>query len=218
MKMLLTVPLCLALAGFVRADDPTKDGLAAFKQYLEKNHKGKKWQTGPAQLDSKELQQAYPDQRFYYVYSAPPLPPGAPLPELIERHRRASEEFRKNYISLAVAVGKEGVRILSNKKEDLARGLIAVKSEDDAKAAAAAVLSLTFEGGHSLPPAVLKRDAVKVEKSDKGWTCQVQQMALNGTVTFDADGKLTSVNKASFIPLPPSAPPREPGGPGPRPR
>jgi hypothetical protein len=204
----MTLLVSVAFTGLVRADDPSKEGMAAFKQYLEKNHKEKKWQTGPSRLDSKELQQAYPGQQFFYVYSAPPLPPGAPLPELIERHRKASAEFRKNYISLAAAVGKDGVRPLSNKVQDLGRGLAPVKDDAGAKSAAAAVLSLYIEGGYSLPPALLKADAVKAEKSDKGWTCQVQQMSLGGTVTFDADGKLTSVSKSSHIPLPPSAPPR----------
>jgi hypothetical protein len=60
------------LAAPAVAADPSKDELAAFKDYLEKNHKGKKWQLGPSALESKELAQAYPGHRFYYVYSSPP--------------------------------------------------------------------------------------------------------------------------------------------------
>jgi hypothetical protein len=188
--------------------DPSKDDLATFKQYLEKNHKGKKWQTGPARLDSKEIQKAYPDQRFYYVFSSPPLPPGAALPELIERHRRAMEEYTKDYISVTVAVDRDGVRPLTGKTGDLAKGLMAVKSEDDARTAAAAVLSVCPEGGRAVGPGVMPPEAVKVEKADKGWTCTARRQFLTGTVTFDADGKLTGVRRQSMVPLPPSAPPR----------
>ena len=207
-KTLLSLSLCLAFTVSVRADDPSKDGIAAFKQYLEKNFKDRKWQTGPAQLESRELQKAYPDQRFFYVYSAPPLPPGAFLPELVERHRKASEEFRKNYISLAVAIGKDGIRPLANNKESLGKGLIALNSEEDAKVAAAAVLSLYIESGYTQAPKALPASSVKVTKSDKGWTCQVQQPMLQGNVTFDAEGKLATLSKSSHIPLPPGARPR----------
>ncbi len=66
--------------------EQTKADLADFRAYLEKNHAGKKWQAGPARLDSPELRKAYEKRRLYYVFSAPPLPPGAALPDLIKRH------------------------------------------------------------------------------------------------------------------------------------
>src|SRR5947209_5774716 len=105
MKHLLVLSALLMLATNGPAQDPSKDDLATFKQYLKKNHKGKDWGVGPARLDSKEIQKAYPDLRFYYVYTAQPLPPGAPLPELIERHRKAMEDYNKNFISVTVAIG-----------------------------------------------------------------------------------------------------------------
>src|SRR5438067_9213765 len=146
MKSLLSLSLFALLLGNVRAEDPSKDSLAAFKEYLEKNYKDKKWQVGPARLDSKELQKAYPDQRFYYVYSSPPLPPGAPLRELLERHRQAMEDFRKNCISLTVVTSKDGFQPLKT-PEDFNRQLMAVKSDDDAKVAAAAAISLYAGSG-----------------------------------------------------------------------
>ncbi len=208
MKTTLSLVALAVLAAGVRADDPSKDDLAAFKQYLEKNYKGKTWQTGPAKLDSKELQKAYPGLRFVYVYSSPPLPPGAALPELIERHRRAVEEFQKNCISLTAAIDKDGIRPLKT-PGDFAKGLMAVKSDDDARVAAAAVISLHAGGGISTGPAVVSVEAVQVRKSDKGWTCTAQKPnQFQGTAIFDSDGKLTSVSKISIAPLPPSAPPR----------
>jgi hypothetical protein len=190
--------------------DPSKDELTAFKQYLEKNYKGKKWQTGPSRLESKELEKAYPGQRFFFVYSSPPLPPGAFLPELIERHRQASEEFRKNFISLTVAANRDDFRPLGN-PESYQEGLMAVKNDDDAKVAAAAILSLHASSGIQTGPAVITADQVKVQKTDKGWTCTAQkQFNFQGTVQFDANGKVLSVSKISIAPLPPSARPRGP--------
>jgi hypothetical protein len=192
----------------VRADDPSKDPLAAFKEYLTKNHKDKKWQVGPARLDSKELQKAYPDQRFYYVSSSPPLPPGAFSRELIERHRRAMEDYTKNYISLTVMATRDGFQPLQT-TADFNRELMEVKTNDDAKVSAAAVLSLYSGSGISTGAIVITADQVKVEKSDKGWTCTASKLnAFQGTVGFNADGKVISVNKVSIAPLPPSIRPR----------
>src|SRR5262249_2054553 len=112
MKPIVSLIAVAVLVAGTRADDPSKDDVAAFKQYLEKNYKGKTGGTGPAKLDSKEIQKAYPGLRFVYVYSSPPLPPGAALPELIERHRRAMEEFQKKSISLTAAIDKDGIRPL----------------------------------------------------------------------------------------------------------
>ena len=45
-----------------RGDEPPdkhKQDLEAFKKYLADKHPGKKWQTGPTPLDSKELRKAY---------------------------------------------------------------------------------------------------------------------------------------------------------------
>lgn len=198
----------LFLSAFLLPADPSKDEIASFKNYLEKNHKGKKWQLGPSGLESKELTQAYPGQHFYYVYSSPPLPPGAALPELLERHRRAAEDFSVNYISVTVAMGKDGIRTMG-KVESFREGLMVVKSEDDAKVAAAAVLSLYPGRGFATGPAIIKAGEVKVLKTEKGWTCSAQkQFSFQGTVEFDAEGKLLSVSKNSIAPLPPSAPPR----------
>jgi hypothetical protein len=208
MSRLLCLSVVLTVAGTVRAQDPSKDEIARFKQYLEKNHKGKKWAVGPARLDSKELQKAYPDRRFYHVFTAMPLPPGAPLPELLERHRRAMEEYQKTALSLTVSIDRDGIRPLTNKVEDLSRGLIAVKSDDDAKTVAAAVLSIIPESGHSFGPSTLSADTVQVKKTEKGWTCEGRKQFVSGHAEFDADGKLKTATRSSMVPLPPSAPPR----------
>jgi hypothetical protein len=207
MKTLLSLFVFTLVVG-VRADDPSKDSLAAFKEYLAKNYKDKKWQAGPARIDSKELQKAYPNQRFNYVSSSPPVPPGAPLPELLERHRKAMEDYRKNYISLTAMATKDGFQPLVT-TADYNRELMQVKNDDDARVAAAAVLSLYSGGGISTGAVIVSADQVKVEKSDKGWTCTASKPSVfQGTVGFNPAGKVISVNKVSLRPLPPSSRPR----------
>lgn len=208
MKTLLVFTTALFLSGIARTQDPSKDEIALLKQYLEKNHKGKKWGVGPARLDSKEIQKAYPNQRFYYVFTAMPLPPGAPLPEAIERHRKAMEEYQKTALSLTVVIDQNGIRPLTSKVEDLSKGLIAVKTDDDAKTVAAAVISICPETGLTFGPSTLTSDMVQVQKSDKGWTCEGRKQFVSGQSVFDADGKLKSAGRSSHVPLPPSAPPR----------
>src|SRR5262245_57692038 len=77
----------------------TREDLAAFKAYLEKNHPGKKWQTGPSRVDTPEVRRAYGKRRFYYVFSSPPLPPGVNLPEAIQAYQRRVKEFQETFIS-----------------------------------------------------------------------------------------------------------------------
>jgi hypothetical protein len=74
--------------------------------------------------------------------------------------------------------------------------------------AAAAVLSLFASEGGS--PGDVKASEVKVTKTDKGWQGVVNRKSgYQGTVVFDAKGKVTGVAKNSTAPVlvPPSAPP-----------
>lgn len=198
----------------VAAGDPKKeaatpaDELEQFKAYLAKNHKGAKWQTGPARIENPALSTAYPGLRFYYVASSPPLPPGAPLPELLEAYRRKSAEYNAgNYISTIVSTDGKGVFT----PVDYQRGLIKIASEDDARTAAAAVLALASPG--SVPTAKM----LQVTKSDRGWVCS-QRIAFTGpdTVEFGSDGKFLRVHRVAPPILPPSVPPSGPVAP-PRP-
>mgnify|MGYP003579203660 CR=1 FL=1 len=70
------------LAGKNTQNEQLKADLTRFRNYMEEVKPGKKWQSGPTHMDSAEIRRAYPNARFYSVYSRPPLPPGAPLPEL----------------------------------------------------------------------------------------------------------------------------------------
>lgn len=179
---------------------PTDD-LALFKSYLEKNYKDKKWQHGPTRIDSEAVRAAYGKRRFYYVRSSPPLPPGANLPDLIERYKRDLEEYRKgDFISLTVSIDEQA-RIMPVGDYNL--GLMKIGNDVDARTAAIAILSLANPG--SFPTA----KNLQVTKNDQGWTCkQTIGGTGNDTVQFKPDGTCTGVSRTSLPTLPPSLPPR----------
>src|SRR5205807_4781912 len=101
----LRFPLLLAalisgvIAGALWADPASKAALSqadvtAFHDHLVKNQLDIRWDGEPtAQIDSEEIRRAYGDRRFYFTFKAPPLPPGAGWPELIERHKKAMAEY-----------------------------------------------------------------------------------------------------------------------------
>jgi hypothetical protein len=189
----------LLLPGLVRAADD--DGLDAFRAYLKDHYADKKWQTGPDRLDAPAVRAAYGKQRFYYIFSAPPLGPGANIAGLQEAFRRQEEEFRKTYIALTVRVDEEGKVIPLAKPEDFNTGLMKVAGDDDARTAAAAILSLW--GQDRVGPGVVDPKDVTVTRTDKGWSCVVQRRnAFQGTVTFDTDGQCTAVSKTYTGPQP----------------
>lgn len=171
-----------------------KADITVFQGYLKKNYPGKKWQVGPTALDSKEIRKAYEKQRFYFVFSSPPSPPGANVPELIEAYRRNAAAYQKTFISLSISIDERGKIIPLQKPKDYNSGLMKVKTDEDARIAAAAVLSL--QGAGRAGPGAVAAKEVTVSKSEKGWSCRVQRPnAFWGVVVFDADGKCTGVAK-----------------------
>lgn len=189
-------------AGHDSAPERTKEGLDAFQAYLTKEYPGKKHTVGPNSIDSAALRAAYPRQRFCYVFTAIPLQPGANLKEVQEAHRRAVEEIRKNHLSLTVRVDEKRQVAPLGKPESYNAGLMKVASDDDARTAAAAILSLHASDRNA--PGVVEAKEVTVKKSDKGWVCEVDRpSAFRGTVTFDAEGQCRSVSKVYTGPVPP---------------
>src|SRR5262245_59837470 len=106
--LMLDFGIAKSTAGQNAQDAQTMADLAKFQNYLEENKPGKKWQTGPARMDSEEIRKAFGKARFYYVFSSPPLPPGAPLPELLEEHQLRMEVYQKEFISLIMRIDEEG--------------------------------------------------------------------------------------------------------------
>lgn len=181
------------------------DEVDQFKAYLAKNHKGAKWQTGPARIDGEAIRTAFPGQRFYYVASSPPLPPGAFNPEVFEAFRKRSEEYRNgNYISLTVATDGKRDFVPVDFNKGFNGGMMKIASDDDARIAAAAIFAIANPG--SVPVA----KNLQVTKSKEGWTCSLRIFAGNDTVRFNVEGKCVGVSRVAPPILPPSA------GPGPR--
>jgi hypothetical protein len=173
-----------------------------FRNYMEEFKPGKKWQTGPAPMDSEEIRKAYEKLRFYYVFSSPPMPPGADLPELHEEYARKMEEHQKQFVSLTMKIDEQGRMTPIYKAEDYNLGLMRVTTDDDARICAAAILSLYCSD--SVRPEIVTAKEVAVTGSEKGWSCSVyRENAFRGEVVFDKDGKCVSMTKEYEGSVPP---------------
>ena len=181
-------------------DSQAVDDVAAVKEFLATNVVGKTWQRGPTRIDTPEVRRAYPGRRFFVVRSSPPLPPGAPLPELLEQYQRRLADYRENFISLAVVIDENGELAVA----DLNVAMMPINNEDDARVAAAAVFAL-YTTPNS-PPGPVSADQVRATKTETGWQCQVDDKNVMGSVKFDNEGKVTVVTKRpARLLVPPSA-------------
>ena len=175
--------------------------LTRFRNYIEEIKPGKKWQSGPTLMDSEEIRRAYGKARFYSVYSSPPLPPGAPLPELVKEYEEKMIAYQKEFVSLTVRIDEQERMAPLYEAEDYNQGLMRVTTDDDARISAAAILSLY--GSDRVGPEIVTAKEVTVTRSDNGWTCNVfRENAFQGQVVFDKDGKCVSMKKVYIGPLP----------------
>jgi hypothetical protein len=201
----LAVTLLSVLAACAADDEPSqmKEDLESFRAYLKKEHTVKKWQVGPVRLDSPALRTAYGKQRIYFVYSSPPLPPGgARVSPAQEMYRRQVEDIRANFVSEAVRIDEKGQIVPLRTPKDYNGGLMKVASDEDARTAAAAIL--TIYRCDYVAPAVLDPKIVVVTKMDEGWSCKVIVNRLyRGEVIFDGNGQCTNVSKFYAGPLRP---------------
>ena len=199
--LMLDFGIATCTAGNNGQDELTRADLIKFQSYLEENKPGKKWQTGPARMDSEEIRKAFGKARFYYVFSSPPMPPGADLPELHEEFARKMEEHQKQFVSLTMRVDEQGRMTPIYKAEDYNQGLMQVTTDDDARICAAALLSLYCSD--IVRPEIVTAKEVAVTRSEKGWSCSVvRENAFRGEVVFDKDGKCVSMTKVYAGPLP----------------
>jgi hypothetical protein len=178
--------------------------ISAFHDYLSKNRLDARWEGDPARLDSTEIKTAYGDRQFYFTFKAPPLPPGAALPDLIARYKRAKEEYQKHSLRLTVGIDSAQNVVPFQKAEDFNVGLMPVKSDNDARTAAAAILSLI--GTERVHPGVVSAREVMVTGTNFGWRCRVSRSkGFDGTVVFDPSGRCTTASKElNYVPpMPP---------------
>jgi hypothetical protein len=192
--LMLDLGIATCTAGKNAQDEQNMADLKKVQSYLEENKPGKKWQTGPARMDSEEIRKAYEKLRFYYVFSSPPLPPGAPLPDLLDEYERKMDEHQKQFISLTIRMDEQGSITPLHEEEDYNLGMIRVTTDEDAKICAAAILSLYSSDRVGL--GIVAAKEVAVTRSEKGWSCSVlRENEFQGTVLFDKDGKCVSVTK-----------------------
>jgi hypothetical protein len=201
MALMLTIGITTRTAGNNAEGQQTGADLTNFRNYLEEVKPGKTWQSGPTPLDSAEIRKAYGNLRFYYVYSSPPLPPGAPLQELLEEFELKMKAYQEQFISLTMSFDEQGKMAPLQKAADYNQGLMRVTTDDDAKIAAAAILSLYYSD--RVGPGIVAANEVTVTRNENGWSCSVdRENDFQGTVIFDKEGKLVSVTKTYAGSLP----------------
>ena len=200
----LMLNFCIATctAGKNAQDEQMKADFTKVRNYIEEIEPGKKWQTGPALMDSAEIRKAFGKQRFYYVFSSPPMPPGAPLQELLDEYERKKKAYQEEYISLTMSIDEQGKITPLHEEEDYNLGMMRVTTDEDAKICAAAILSM-YSSDPRVGPGIVTAKEVSVTKTESGWSCSVlRENAFQGTVVFDSDGKVVSATKTYLGPMP----------------
>ncbi len=173
---LLVVGVTCGLLSAAEPNQAAKDA-AAVRKFLAAQYRGKSWEQGPAPMQNGALDKAYPDARFYYVFSSQDPQP------------------RVQWISVMMRVEDEGKVAEVAGAAAMNEGLMKVAGTDDATIAGAAIMSLTF--GPSGPVAISAGD-VRVARQGGGWYCLAtpgppgrKQQAMS--VTFDAAGRCIDI-------------------------
>lgn len=177
----------------------TERDIAQFQRHLADKHPGELWMLGPRRLDSPEIQKAYPGFRFYFVSSPHPMPRGARPAQLPTKVQAGSSPKRP--LTLCVRFGSEGKLVELSKPADYSPGLAPIISEQDARFAAAAILS-TMDG-YYFGPSPLSNSLVKVESNPDGWTCRLRTRTQAGKIAFDRAGACISVSMRYVGSFPP---------------
>ncbi len=176
---ILRIWLVLLLTTYAAAAEPNRaaNDAKAVKKYLAEHFRGKQWEQGPSPMQNAAIDRAFPDARFYYVFSSQ-LP--APRIDWVSVMMRVRDDGSVAEVSGAGAAND---------------GLMRVANAGDAKIAAAAIMSLTF--GPSGPISI-SADEVGVAPMDGGWLCLATPGPAGGKrtaleVIFDAAGRCTGV-------------------------
>jgi hypothetical protein len=111
------------------------------------------------------------------------------------------DEYQKQFVSLTVRIDEQDRMTPLDEAEDYNQGLMRITTDDDARTAAAAILSLY--GSDRVGPGIVTAKEVTVARGGNGWTCSVfRENAFRGEVVFDKEGKLVSMTKVYAGPLP----------------
>jgi hypothetical protein len=186
-------------SGASRADEPAD--LAKVRAYLGKKEPGRKWDSGPARIDSPALRATYPALRFYYVFSGGPLPPGAVSEESERRFREAADAAAKK-LSMMVSIDAKGTVRPVDSVEQLNFRLVRPKTEEERHRAAAAIGSLRHAS--LAAPTVLDPASVVPVGGQEGVYNAIAPGQVVVSVAFDEAGRCRFANAASNAPMPPS--------------
>lgn len=201
--LISVIVLGTAVPAFSADRDAT--AFTSIRNYLNATGLNARWQDGDLmRIDSAELRAAYPNRQFYFTFKAAPLPPGAVLPDLIARYKAQVAEYQKHSLRLTFALDASQNVVPVEKADDFNLGLMPVKSDADAKIAAAAILSLI--GDDQVHPEAIGANEVTVTRTNSGWTCQVSRTrGFDGAVVLDSRGKVVGAKKVlNYVPpMPP---------------
>lgn len=163
------------------ADNVAEEDGAAVQKFLKEKYPNDTWGRGPTRLSSKPIEAAYPQARFYFIFS-----PQYPV-------------SREGQISAVVQIDGEGATRRMENPKDYNQGLMGVANEGDAKTAAAAIMSLMLG---PMGPQDVATDDVKVVAAGGGWTATATKPQGRWEVAFDGQGQCTASSYKHTAPLP----------------
>jgi len=149
--------------------------------------------SGSVRLESRELTQAYPKSSFWVVASPRELPRGA-------KSAGGGTPANPHPVSVGVRISANQELIELRTPNDFKSGLIPIHSEDDARIAAAAILST--RDGYYFAPSIIESSQIEVQHDAKGWICRFKSPPREGRVVFSADGKCTDISMQYRGPFP----------------
>jgi hypothetical protein len=149
-----------------------KKDVRAIKDFLGLFHDT--WETGPTRLTNKAIEKAYPEQRFYYVFSS-------------GKARKAD----KTRTSQVVQIDKRGKAHFTSHDS----GMMKITGEQDAKVVGAAIMSLSI--GLDDKPFSIDASDVTASHSEKGWTCKAKKNECFFEVTLAQDGKFEGMSRVA---------------------
>ncbi len=202
---------CVCIGGALlakAAEQRQKGDLAIFQDFLKEKYKDKKWQIGPSPIETPELKQAFPNLRFYYVFTAPPARTGdlqAELKRLREEELKRKQGGKKEgepWLSLTVAIDNQGKLQPLASPADFKKLLPAVNSHVEANTTAALILTLYPSG--TKPSRVLADDVSAIRDKD-GWSCSFsnREVSYSGGVQFNPEGEVVAISKYRLRQVPP---------------
>jgi hypothetical protein len=155
------------------------DDLQVFKTWLSREHPGYGSDEGPARFHNATVEAAYPGRRFYYVLT---YARGTPGP--------------RNALSLVAQIDDHGA-VMPLSLSPLATyraGLRKVKTKEDARRGAAAVLILAL-GDPAQRQWKIEESGFTIKRNKNGWVCTYSHgMTYLSRVTFDKQGTLTGID------------------------